>query len=235
MDSKELKYLIRFLSSIAVVGFSLSILIAIVSINNNGLLAMPFCFNNECVGYVVKNIKSAIDIANATLNVLVSVATIGGIIVALLSYLNSSNTSALSNHIAHFSIFHNYLNSEIANLSMISPKSVDILSLYNYIFNKSRSGKTDVSKKYITFVNSLNNEISTSNNKAQNAKDGSFRYKDHQRRIIEILKKFGISMNYLPRNDFFEAEGQVFSLIEKVNQSFCYTDSVPTLEKRHYI
>ena len=235
MDSKELKYLVIFLSIIAVIGFGLSASIALVSAKDIGLFEMPLCFTNDCVEYFIRQTKSSINIASATLGVLVSVATIGGIIVALLSYLNSSHTSALSNHIAHFSIFHGYLNNEIGNLSMVSPTSVDILSFYNLIFNKSRSGKTDVSEDYIDFVNSLNSEISISNGKAQDETNGSFRYKDHQRRIIEILNGAGITMTYLPRNDFYEAEGQVLSLIERVNQSFCYSDSVPALTRRVYI
>jgi hypothetical protein len=235
MDTKELKYLLMFLSAIALIGFCLSILIGVVSIMDNGLFRLPLCFNNECVGYLLNHIKNATNIANSTLGILVSVTTIGGIFVALLSYLNSSNTSALSNHIAHFSIFHGYLNSEVGNLSMVSPSSVDILSLYNFIFSESRRGKTEVSQMYIDFVKDLNNEINASNSKAQMAEGGSFRYKEHQRRIISILNDSGITMTYLPRNDFFEAEGQVFSLIEKVNQSFCYTNSVPALVKRLYI
>ncbi len=235
MDSKELKYLFVFLLIIAVIGFALSALIGFVSAKDVGLFEMPLCFTDDCVGYFIKETKSASSIASLTLGVLVSVATTGGIIVALLSYLNSSHTSALSNHIAHFSIFHGYLNSEINNLSMVSPASVDVLSFYNFIFNKSRRGKTDVAIEYINFVDSLNSEIVTSNGKAKHETNGSFRYNDHQRRMIEILKNAGITMTYLPRNDFYEAEGQVFSLIEKINQSFCYTDSVPTLVKRVYI
>jgi len=235
MDSKELKYLVIFLSVIAIIGFGLSAAIGFVSAKELGLFEMPLCFNNDCVEYFIKQTRSPINIASSTLGVLVSVATIGGIIVALLSYLNSSHTSALSNHIAHFSIFHGYLNSEIGNLNMVSPTSVDILSFYNFIFNKSRSGKTDVSENYIEFVHSLNSEITTSNGKAQEEINGSFRYKDHQRRVIEILKSAGITMTYLPRNDFYEAEGQVLSLIERVNQSFCYSDYVPALTRRVYI
>lgn len=235
MESKELKYLIIFLSIIALVGFGLSALIISVSIFESKLYDLSFCFNDECIGLLLKYINNALLIANSTLGILVSVATVGGIIVALLSYLNSSNTSALSNHISHFSIFHSYLTSEINNLSMVSPTSIDILSLYNCIFNKSRSGKTDISDSYVNFVNSLNEEIRISNSKVQNPSEGSFRYKEHQRRIIGILKLSGITMTFLPRNDFFEAEGQVFALIEKVNQSFCYAGSVPMLDRRQYI
>jgi len=235
MDSKKLKLLLVLPLVIALIGFGLAIFVGVVSIIDNELFSLSLCFNNDCVGYFLKHIKNALGIANSTLGILVSVTTVGGIAIALLNYINSSNTSALSNHIAHFSIFHGYLNSEIKNLSMVSSTSVDILSLYNLIFSKSRGGKTDVSKKYIEFVTSLNDEIIRSNNKAQNAEEGSFRYKEHQNRMISILINSGVTMTYLPRNDFFEAEGQVFSLIEKVNQSFCYTDSMPVLTKRLYI
>jgi len=235
MDSKKLKLLLVLPLVIALIGFGLAIFVGVVSIIDNELFSLSLCFNNDCVGYFLNHIKNALGIANSTLGILVSVTTVGGIAIALLNYINSSNTSALSNHIAHFSIFHGYLNSEIKNLSMVSSTSVDILSLYNLIFSKSRGGKTDVSKKYIEFVTSLNDEIIRSNNKAQNAEEGSFRYKEHQSRMISILINSGVTMTYLPRNDFFEAEGQVFSLIEKVNQSFCYTDSMPVLIKRLYI
>ena len=235
MDSKELQYLVVFLSIIALIGFGFSVTVAIVSVSDKSLYELPLCFNDQCVSFFIESIQSALTIASSTLGILVSVATIGGIIVALLSYLNNSNTSALSNHIAHFSVFHNYLAREITNLTMVSPTSVDILSFYNCIFNKSRSGKTDVSGTYIKIINAINYEIKKSNGKAQNPAEGSFRYKEHQGRIIDILKSLGITMTFLPRNDFFDAEGQVFSLIEKVNQSFCYTGSVPILDKRVYI
>lgn len=235
MDSKELKFLLFFLTLIAILGFGFSGLIACISVYKKGLLDLPICLDSDCVGYFLNEIESAVTLAGATMGVMVSVATVGGIVVALLSYLNSSNTSALSNHIAHFSIFHNYVGGEIEKLSMVSPGSVDILSLYNFIFHKSRSGKTDVAASYIDIVNDINAEITASNGKAEFSEDGSFRYKDHQNRIICVLKKLGIKMAYLPRNDFYEAEGQVFLLIERINQSFCYSDSVPNIVKRRYI
>lgn len=235
MDTKELKFLVFFLAAIALLGFGLSILVAFKSAYQDELFNLDFCFTDDCVGYFVSNLSNSIAIANATLEVLVAVATVGGIIVALLGYLNSSHTSALSNHISHFSIFHSYLNGEVGKLSMVSPESIDVLSFYNFIFHKSRSGKTDVSSDYINFVKDLNSEVITSNGKAKGVQDGAFRYKDHQARLIQLLVRAGITMTYLPRNDFYAAEGQVFSLIEKVNQSFCYSGSVPILESRKYI
>lgn len=216
-------------------GFGLAAYVGCSTIVETGLSNLPLCFTNECVSYFLGEIESSITLANLTLTALVAIATIGGIITALLSYLNNSNTSALSNHIAHFSIFHSYINSEIGKLDMVSTDSVDILALYNFIFSNSKRGRTDVSKPYISFVKQLNREVDLSNNRSTNGKEGSFRYREHQGRVIKSLKDAGINMERLPRKDFFEAEGQVFSLLEKVNQSFCYLETVPSVKERSYI
>ncbi|MQM32091.1 MAG: hypothetical protein CRU78_16905 [Candidatus Accumulibacter phosphatis] len=165
---------------------------------------------------------------------MVALATTGGIIVALLSYLNSASATALTNHIAHFTIFQDYVSNEIAKRRGISPGSIDILVLYNLIFSTSRNGKTDVSDGYIDFVCQLNALIDFSNEQAQRAKEGSFRYKQHQERIRDHLMGAGLTVSFAPRNDFFETEGQVFALIDRVNQSFCYSASVPVLIPRKY-
>ena len=230
-----LNWLIIFLSLFAVIGFGLSLVTAIATGLKDGFFSLSLCFHKECVKSVITEFEHSFTIAKATLDFLVAVATTGGIIVALLSYLHSSTTAALTNHIAHFSIFQNYVINEVTKRDRISPISVDNLVWYNLIFSTSRSGKTDVSGTYINFVNELNELILKSNDQAIQARDGSFRYKPHQERIRDQLKKSGIEVSFMPRNDFFEMEGQLFSLIDRVNQSFCYSNSVPILEKRKYI
>lgn len=224
-----------FLLFFAVIGFGLSFITTVSTGLKNGFFSLPLCFHKECMKSVITEFEYSFTIAKATLDFMVAVATIGGIIVALLSYLNSSSTAALTNHIAHFSIFQNYVINEVTKRDRISPTSVDNLVWYNLIFSTSRSGKTDVSGIYINFVEELNALLTNSNAQAERAHDGSFRYKPHQERIITQLKKAGIDISFLPRNDFFEMEGQLFSLIDRVNQSFCYSDSVPVLEERNYI
>jgi hypothetical protein len=228
----KLKYFLLFF---AVIGFGLSLITTVSTGLKDGFFSLPLCFHKECMESVIKEFEYSFTIAKATLDFLVAVATIGGIIVALLSYLNSSSTAALTNHIAHFSIFQNYVINEVTKRDRISPASVDTLVWYNLIFSTSRSGKTDVSEIYISFVKELNELINQSNAQAERAHDGSFRYVPHQQRIITQLKRAGIDVSPSPRNDFFEMEGQLFSLINRVNQSFCYSDSVPVLEERNYI
>lgn len=234
-NTSQLGKLILFLLFCAAIGFGLSLITTVYTGIKDGFFSLPLCFHKECVKSVITEFEYSFTIAKATLDFLVAVATIGGIIVALLSYLNSSSTAALTNHIAHFSIFQNYIINEIAKRDRISPASVDNLVWYNLIFSTSRSGKTDVSERYIKFVKELNVLIGQSNVQAERAHHGSFRYKPHQEKIIPQLKKAGIDVSFLPRNDFFEMEGQLFSLINRVNQSFCYSNSVPLLEERRYI
>lgn len=235
MKSKSLVALSVSLGAVAIVGFSLSILIFTYTFLDGDWLSRPVCFKTTCAKCFIEAFEQSFSVAKATIDLMVGLATAGGIIVALLSYLNTSSNAALTNHIAHFSIFQNYISIEVSKRKRVSPSSIDTLVLYNLIFSTSRSGKTDISSAYIDFSNKLNALICESNNQAMRAVSGSFRYKQHQVKIVEHLKKAGIELYLSPRNDFFEMEDQVFSLIDRINQSFCYSDSVPPLVKKAYI
>ncbi len=220
---------------IATIGFSFSLLTAIGNAYDFDIINRPICFSKGCAADFIEQFMPSFVIAKGTLDFLVGIATTGGIIVALLSYITASGTAALTNHISHFSIFQNYISNEVAKRTRINPSSVDTLVWYNQIFSYSRSGRTDIAGDYIKFVEDLNSLIATSNTQAERARDGAFRYKKHQERMREHLKKVGIEIFFSPRNDFFEMEGQVLSLIERVNQSFCYSALVPRLLIRNYI
>lgn len=199
------------------------------------VFSLPLCMTDECFGRWVDLYKNSLAMLKLTIDVIVALATAGGILVALQTYLSGLRNSALSNHIAHFSIFSNYINGELSKRPRISPESVDVMTWYNLIFTKSRSGDVAISQDYLNFISDLNAEICMSNDQAAHAKSGSFRYKPHQERLKKILWRIGIDIAYQPRNDFFEAEGYVFDLIGCVNNSFCYSASIPRLESRCYI
>lgn len=223
------------LVAVSAIGFGLALWSFIETGRHGHIFSLQICMSNSCVEYFVDKFSQSLAIARSTLDLLVAIATTGGIVVALLSYLNSSSTAALTNHIAHFSIFQNYVINEISKRKRISHESIDLLVWYNFIFSTSRSGKTDVSASYITFIRKLNDLIDASNAKAERAIDGSFRYKHHQEGIQRHLRNAGIEIQFCPRNDFFEMEGQIFSIIDRINQSFCYSSEVPTLHQRKYI
>lgn len=234
-SSTPLENLIFFIKIIALLGLGLSTISFANTLISEKLYDQSLCISNKCLESFYTSYEYSLLTLKATFDTLVAFSTIGGIVVALLSYLNTASTAALSNHIAHYSIFQNYVANEISRRSRVSASSVDNLVWYNYIFSTSRSGKTNVSKEYVKFIKELNELISESNKSAEKAIDGSFRYKPHQEKIIAHLEKSGLELSYLPRNDFFEIEGQIFSLIDRVNQSFCYTQDIPQLTKRKYI
>ncbi|WP_141681072.1 retron Ec48 family effector membrane protein [Pseudomonas moraviensis] len=219
---------------IAVIGLAFSVSVFLIT-GFSGEFFRPFCLTNGCVKKFLELFDQSFLMLSATLNLLVGITTVGGIIVALMSYLNSASATALSNHISHYSIFQNYIALEISKRNRIAPASVDVFVWYNLIFSNSRIGRTTISDEYCNVISILNNEILFSNQQAIKAIQGSFRYMPHQKRIIDSLKDLGIELSHQPRNDFYEVEDQIFSLISSLNKSFCYSDKVPTLLKRNYV
>lgn len=234
-DYPYLNYLVAGLLVVTVLGFFFSVSVFLVTGFMRDEFTRSFCFSNDCVERFFKIFDQSFLILDATLDVLVGLVTVGGVVVALMSYLNSASATALSNHISHFSIFQSYVASEISKRNRISQSSVDVFVWYNLIFSNSRTGKTSISDQYCDVISALNLEISFSNDQARTAVKGSFRYMPHQQRIIEALLSLGIVLTHQPRNEFYEIEDQVFSLISSLNNSFCYSDKVPELLKRRYV
>ncbi|WP_339545446.1 retron Ec48 family effector membrane protein [Pseudomonas sp. RA_35y_Pfl2_P32] len=233
-DYPYLNYLSAGLLLVAAIGVLLSAM-NLITTGVGGEFARPLCFNNGCIKKFFALFDQSFLILTATLSLLVGLATIGGIIVALMSFLNSANATALTNHISHFSIFQNYVALEVSKRNRISPASVDIFVWYNLIFSNSRNGKTSISDEYCRVIAALNQEIFFSNEQARTAIQGSFRYMPHQKRIIDALGCLGVALNHQPRNEFYEIEDQVFALISSLNKSFCFSNKVPELLKRQYV
>lgn len=229
-----LNFLVAGLLLIAALGVLFSVSTLLVT-GIDGEFARPLCFNNGCIKKFLEIFDQSFLILSATLSLLVGITTIGGIIVALMSYLNSANATALANHISHFTIFQNYVAAEISKRNRISPASVDTFVWYNLIFSNSRTGRTSISDEYCNVISALNNEIFFSNEQARSASQGSFRYMPHQKRIIDSLSGLGIVLSHQPRNEFYEIEDQIFALISSLNKSFCYSNKVPDLLKRNYV
>lgn len=234
IDSGPLRALLFCLISIILLGILLFVTSFISTGIHEGFFSRGFCFHNTCILNFTKGYSQSILILQATFILLGLVASIGGIVVALLGYTNSVSVSALGNHISHFKIFQEYLSYEINKRDRLSASSFDIFKWYNIIFNKSRSGSTSISQDYCDLIIKLNNVISESNTACTRAKSGSFSYVKHQNDITTLLRDFGIIHPRLPRNDYYEVEDQVFELIDNINREFCYSSSIEPLVKRLY-
>src|SRR5690606_3442956 len=114
-ENKNLLVTVLLLSLSIVVGAG-SIL-ALTTFITTGLQTEAFgaglCFTNQCFEWFVDNFSATFLILKVTGTILAGVVTLGGILIALLSYLNSLKTTALSNHLSHLSMFHTYVTAEI--------------------------------------------------------------------------------------------------------------------------
>lgn len=225
-------FLVLFM--IFLVGYGLTFLLMFDISNIRGLGVRDICISKGCINNFIEYFKEPITIFNATTGLLVSFSTVGGILVALLSYLNSLTSSRLANHISHYKIFQDYVFLEISKYEKLSTRSFNIFKWYNRIFDRSRLGSTSLSRSYRRLVDQLNDEIERSNSHVESSSNEQFSYKQHQKSIKNILSNFGIIVEFAPRNDFFELETELFELISNVNREFCYSQ-LPELKERHYI
>ncbi|THT96058.1 hypothetical protein E9531_16885 [Lampropedia puyangensis] len=221
--------LVIALAFILLFGIGLALISGFATIKHAGLYLDPICFNADCVERLVGKLQPSLNIARATLDVGVAFATMGGILIALLSYINSSSNAALTNHIEHLKIFLDYAESEVEKHDRLLSANFDVIFLYGKIFDQSRLGKTTVSDDYRIFLVDLNKILEESNERCTVGTPGGFSYKDHQRRVRDHLVSAGITIYLAPRNDYFEMEKQMFSFLSRINQSFCPFGTLPNI------
>ncbi|PBI91229.1 hypothetical protein BKP43_22860 [Variovorax boronicumulans] len=222
------------ISTILLVGLVISAVMLTSTLLASNSFERPLCFQNSCVKEFLSDTDQSFSVAKATFDFGVAIATIGGIFVALLSYFTAASNGALTNHIEHLKVFGEYLESEILKREKLSTQSIDRLLLYGLIFNQSRVGKTTVSDEYRKFLEDLNSIIFESNERCVVGTPGGFSYNDHQRKVKGHMAQAGIFVYHAPRNDYFEMEEQLFSLIHRISQSFCPPNTLPKMLARTY-
>ncbi|MDT7836164.1 retron Ec48 family effector membrane protein [Aquabacterium sp. OR-4] len=222
------------ISIVLISGLGGAIAVFLSTIVESDLYRLPVCLTNECAKDFLGKTDQAFIIAKATIDFAVGIATTGGIFVALLSYFNTAGNAALANHIGHLKVFSDYLDSEIKKRDRLASKHIDTLLLYASIFDQSRGGKTSISPRYHEFIRTLNNLIEESNARSVVGTPGGFSYNLHQRRMRDHMLTVGITVYLAPRVDYLEMEDQIFSLINRINQSFCAAGVLPMLAERKY-
>lgn len=234
-DDRSVLILAYLLLTVAFLGLGSSALVFFSTGISEGFFNKDLCITNECVLNFSKGFSAVFSILQVTGAILAGLITLGGILIALLAYVSSLNTTALSNHIAHLGIFHTYVTAEIEKRSRLSRGCFDLLCWYNLIYTSSKQGQLAISENYHKFIAELNFNISRSNSLALNKENGGYRYKTHQEEMKKTLLHAGIVMHSLPRLDFDEAEGEVLDLIDNINKSFCNSSSTLKITKRVYL
>lgn len=226
-----LRFFLYCLLTVAGIGAVLAYLTFFTGIYSSRELS--FCLSSGCLSGFLDTQKETVRILSGTLSILVSISTIGAIIVALMTYISTMKTSALTNHISHLKTFQDYVLNEVEKFPSVSKTSINTLVWYNIIYDRSRDGDMTISTKYRTEIKEISKEIELSNTYSNDATQPSFSYLEHQTTLIEALNKIGLIAARDTRAGFFESEEQLFSLIDNVNKEFCGDDSL-TLPARLY-
>jgi hypothetical protein len=216
-----------------VTGLVFSITLSVKAYPASGL---EFCFTQDCYVYFKHRFNSSFEVISTTLQLLVSISTIGGIFIAVKSYYSNQYSSSIANHISNTKTFSDFIKVETKKLRLISEQSVSSFLWYNKIFPQSKSGSLQISKVYYEALNRINEVVKKSNLIYSSSEKPDFSYQKHQTHMIEALSGIGIHIERLNRNDFFECESQIIKLIEVTNIEFCgFGENDITLEKRIYI
>ena len=149
----------KWIGILGLISFIVIVLATIISIASSNSQSFSLCFNNECINNTVDAFSGAIKFMAGLIFLLTSIATIGGIFIALMGYINNHETSALNNHISHFSIFKDYIISEVSKRDRLDNSALDVFKWYNLIFSNSRAGSMAISLEYINEINNVNSVI----------------------------------------------------------------------------
>ena len=232
-EYKQVKNLSRYIKIYLWASLVIVILFIIFLLGKEDLYSQNFCLSFQCIDNVLIAISSVVQLIELSLKILVASVTIFGVYHALSNYLSSIDASRSNIHLTHLNTFKHYLISEIESHERLKIKSFNTFKWYNIAFPISSQGKLDIGADYKKWIDELNSQVKISNNMINGTTPKGFDYNEHQTRIILVLKKLGIKLPRLPRNDFYELEGEMFYLINKVNQEFCFINK--NIFKRDYI
>ena len=229
--NKNVRLLKNFLLIYLAISISILLAYSLYKLNTNGLMEMSICFKEKCFSTFFQSLQGLIGIFDFLLSTIVAIVTVFGVYFALITYINSIKTSRTNIHLIHLTTFKEYILSELEGNNQLSTKSFDIFKWYNLIFPYSRDGSIDVGKSYLEIIDNFNRNIRLSNDTYSSA---DFPYIKHQKRMISQFRTLGITINLMPRNDFYEIEKQLFKLIEKTNEEYCFMNGKGKLIKRTY-
>ncbi|EGZ6858175.1 retron Ec48 family effector membrane protein [Cronobacter sakazakii] len=229
-----MKYFIFFIAIISFVFIFVLFFSLTSTIISQDMYKLDLCIQSKCIDHFSEKIKGVIALAQAFGWFIALVATIGGVIVALRTYRSGIDNSNITNHIAHFSMFRDFVNTEIAKRKKIYPDTIDVYAWYNVIFPRSKKGDLNYSAEYLTFLNGIKSVIEEANYNISSL-NGNYKYQTHQRKIIDATSKIGMKINNGPKNLFVEIECEVLSLIDSVNRTFIDGYPVLCMLERKYI
>jgi len=239
MDADALEGKFRRASKVSLgiflVGSCISVFLFFTGLQGSGAFQGDLCIRKSCIENFLDFIELSTAAFSTTLSLTITAFTVLGIYFAVLNYITTAKTNAISNHLLNLNTFKEYLNDELKRKQRINKESIDTFKWYNLVFPFSKTGQLTPGYKYESLLNKVNDCIVHSNNEYSSSSTPSFEYKPHQRRIIEAMSGIGIKIEFMPRNDFKEAEKEIIELINTTNQEFCGEQSLQKLTAPKYL
>lgn len=224
---------IFFVAFVCLLSISILLVSLCVTIYATKLYKLDLCIQSQCIDYFAKQITGVVALAQFFGWFITLVAALGGAIIALRTYVTGVGNSNITNHIAHFSMFRDFVNSEVNKRKKISPDTIDIHLWYSIIFPESKIGYLECSGNYRNQLGNIKGVVDEANGHISTL-SGKYKYQTHQRKMIEAFSNLGISMNNGPKNIFVDIEFEVFGLIDSVNSTFVNESPIFCKMERKY-
>lgn len=188
----------------------------------DGIFQRPVCFSNNCLGFFIESFTTPFTILSFFGKLITLVVSVFAVFIAIHTYKENVKSNFLSTYLSHYSTFQSYAVKVIAMTPRINVESVDIYFLYNFIFPDAKDGSYNPSKGYIDFVQTVSFFITSSNDMYSGGMQTMLPFKDHQRRLNDIMKTIRVSIPLKPnKTDFFRVEADYYSLLNQINGCFC--------------
>ncbi|HHQ6579377.1 TPA: retron Ec48 family effector membrane protein [Serratia fonticola] len=216
---KSIVALIIVIISISFIGFGLSIVIFISTFSEESLYSREICFSERCLKFFFSKTEGIVSVLQATAWLLTLITTVGGVLIAIMTYKTSVKNSNLTNHISHLNMFRDYINAEIGKRQFISSEKINIYKWYGMIFPESKKGDVAISTNYVENIKDIEKVVEKANYDISSPQI-SYSYNNHQRDLISKMDVLGIKISTGPKNEFILVEEQVFELIDCINITF---------------
>lgn len=184
------------------------------------LFSKDTCWSTTCIEFSAKKYLGAFSWYSSWLTTLYNITTILGVAVAVLTYYKTKQSQAISNHFSNVDLFKNYISEEISKKEWLSIASFDLMVWYLKIYPNSKLGDMNCSQEYVDLIHDLVKRLAESNSGIYNDKKTGYQFAPHQKSVKSIYRKIGISIKETNRLSFYEIEGEILDLINKVNKTF---------------
>lgn len=216
------KYFLVYVSLAILLLFPLLLVVGFTafSIPWREIYLLNFCTNTNCVEEFSKQYLGAFSWYGSWLSVSYNITTILGVAIAVLTYYKTQQSQAITNHFSNVDLFKNYVSEEISKSEWLSIASFDLMIWYLRIYPESKIGNMHCSLEYTKSINDLTKCIIESNTGTYDKKKVGYQFSKHQQAVKKIYRSLGIIIKETNRLSFYEIEGELLQLIDKVNKTF---------------